>query len=139
MLNELRVGEFLAALGERTPTPASGAATALTGALAAALTELAGRFAGDEEAVIGARASQERLDGLLGLAVGLGHRGLVRLDGDLEAAAVVPHGDLAGRLGGPDHRGDDVRDGRGQSCHSPRSTSTSLNTWRASTTTGIPP
>ena len=56
MLNELRVGEFLAALGERTPTPASGAATALTGALAAALTELAGRFAGDEEAVIGAKA-----------------------------------------------------------------------------------
>jgi formiminotetrahydrofolate cyclodeaminase len=49
MLNELRVGEFLAALGERTPTPASGAATALTGALAAALTELAGRFAADEE------------------------------------------------------------------------------------------
>ena len=48
MLNELRVGEFLAALGERTPAPASGAATALTGALAAALTELAARFAGDE-------------------------------------------------------------------------------------------
>ena len=56
MLNELRVGELLAALGEQTPTPASGAATALTGALAAALTELAGRFAGDEEAVIGAKA-----------------------------------------------------------------------------------
>ena len=56
MLNELRVGEFLAALGERTPTPASGAATALSGALAAALTELAGRFAGDEDAVIGAKA-----------------------------------------------------------------------------------
>jgi formiminotetrahydrofolate cyclodeaminase len=55
MLNELRLGELLAALGERTPTPASGAATALTGALAAALTELAGRFAGDEEAVIGAK------------------------------------------------------------------------------------
>jgi methenyltetrahydrofolate cyclohydrolase len=56
MLNELRVGEFLAALGERTPTPASGAATALTGALAAGLAELAARFAGDEEAVIGAKA-----------------------------------------------------------------------------------
>ena len=56
MLNELRVGELLAALGERTPTPASGAATALSGALAAALTELAGRFAGDEDAVIGAKA-----------------------------------------------------------------------------------
>src|SRR5256885_8859094 len=50
-LSERPVGEFLAALGERTPTPASGAATALTAALAAALVELAGRFAGDEEAV----------------------------------------------------------------------------------------
>ena len=61
MLNELRVGEFLAALGERTPTPASGAATALTGALAAALTELAARFAQDEEAVIRAKAAVTRL------------------------------------------------------------------------------
>ncbi|HEY8315397.1 MAG TPA: cyclodeaminase/cyclohydrolase family protein [Gaiellaceae bacterium] len=61
MLNELRVGEFLAALGERTPTPASGAATALTGALAAALTELAARFAEDEGAVIGAKALLVRL------------------------------------------------------------------------------
>ena len=49
MLNEQRVGDFLAALGERTPTPASGTATALTGALAAALTELAGRFAEDDD------------------------------------------------------------------------------------------
>ena len=56
MLNELQVGEFLAALGERTPTPASGAATALTGALAAALTELAARFAGNEDAVMRAKA-----------------------------------------------------------------------------------
>ena len=61
MLNELRVGEFLAALGERTPTPASGAATALTGALAAALTELAARFAGDDPAVRRARALAKRL------------------------------------------------------------------------------
>lgn len=61
MLNELRVGELLAALGERTPTPASGAATALTGALAAALAELAGRFAGDEEAVTRAKALVTRL------------------------------------------------------------------------------
>jgi len=61
MLNELQVGEFLAALGERTPTPASGAATALAGALAAALAELAGRFAGDEEAVIRAKALVTRL------------------------------------------------------------------------------
>jgi formiminotetrahydrofolate cyclodeaminase len=61
MLNELQVGEFLAALGERTPTPASGAATALTAALAAALTELAARFAEDEDAVVRAKASVMRL------------------------------------------------------------------------------
>src|SRR2546427_6413135 len=61
MLNELQVGEFLAALGDRTPTPASGSATALTGALAAALAELAGRFAGDEEAVTRANALVTRL------------------------------------------------------------------------------
>jgi len=61
MLNELRVSELLAALGERTPTPASGTATALTGALAAALTELAARFAEDEEAVAGAQVLQARL------------------------------------------------------------------------------
>ena len=61
MLNELRVGEFLAALGERTPTPASGAATALTAALAAGLVELAGRFAEDEDAVVRAKAAMMRL------------------------------------------------------------------------------
>jgi formiminotetrahydrofolate cyclodeaminase len=61
MLNELQVGEFLAALGERTPTPASGAAAALTGALAAALTELAARFAEDEDAVVRAKAAVMRL------------------------------------------------------------------------------
>jgi formiminotetrahydrofolate cyclodeaminase len=61
MLNELRVGELLAALGERTPAPASGAATALTGALAAALTELAARFAEDDDAVVRAKAATMRL------------------------------------------------------------------------------
>lgn len=61
MLNELRVGELLAALGERTPTPASGVATALTGALAAGLTELAARFAGDDDAVVRAKAAVARL------------------------------------------------------------------------------
>ena len=61
MLNELHIGEFLAALGERTPTPASGAATALTGAVAAALTELAARFAEDEDAVVRAKAAVMRL------------------------------------------------------------------------------
>ena len=61
MLNELRVGELLAALGERTPTPASGAATALTGAFAAALTELAARFVEDEDAIVQAKAAVTRL------------------------------------------------------------------------------
>jgi formiminotetrahydrofolate cyclodeaminase len=61
MLNELRVGEFLAALGEPTPAPASGAATALTGALAAALTELAARFAEDGDAVMRAKAHVTQL------------------------------------------------------------------------------
>ena len=61
MLSELQVGEFLAALGERTPAPASGAATALTGALAAALAELAARFVEDEEAVRQAKVAVARL------------------------------------------------------------------------------
>jgi formiminotetrahydrofolate cyclodeaminase len=61
MLSELQVGELLAALGERTPTPASGAATALTAALAAALVELAGRFADDEASVVRAKALWSRL------------------------------------------------------------------------------
>lgn len=61
MLSELQVGELLAALGARTPSPASGTATALTAALAAGLTELAARFAGDEDAVIRANAAVTRL------------------------------------------------------------------------------
>jgi formiminotetrahydrofolate cyclodeaminase len=61
MLNELQVGEFLAALGEKTPAPASGAATALTGALAAGLAELSARFVGDDEAVMKAKAAVGRL------------------------------------------------------------------------------
>ena len=60
-LSESRVGEFLAALGERTPAPASGAATALTAALAASLVELAGRFADDEASVVRAKALSARL------------------------------------------------------------------------------
>jgi len=63
-LSERRVGEFLAALGERTPSPASGAATALTAALAAALVELAGRFAGDEASVVRAKTLWSRLSEL---------------------------------------------------------------------------
>jgi len=50
MLSEQRVGDLLAAIGERTPAPASGAAIALTGALAAALAELAARYAQDDAA-----------------------------------------------------------------------------------------
>jgi formiminotetrahydrofolate cyclodeaminase len=55
-LRELRVAELLDALGARTPAPASGAAAALTGAIAASLVELAARFAEDEESVTRARA-----------------------------------------------------------------------------------
>jgi formiminotetrahydrofolate cyclodeaminase len=56
MLSELRVAELLVAIGERTPAPASGAATALTAALGASLAELASRYAGDE--VLAARAHE---------------------------------------------------------------------------------
>jgi methenyltetrahydrofolate cyclohydrolase len=49
-LSRLRIVELLAALGARTPAPASGAAAALTAAMAAALVELAARYAGDEAA-----------------------------------------------------------------------------------------
>jgi len=55
MLSQFRVDELLAAIGERTPAPASGAATALTAALAAALAELAARYAGDDDAAERAR------------------------------------------------------------------------------------
>ena len=61
MLSQQRVGEFLAALGARTPAPASGSAVALTAALAAALAELAARFAGDDEAAARAQALARRL------------------------------------------------------------------------------
>jgi formiminotetrahydrofolate cyclodeaminase len=58
---ERRVGEFLAALGERTPAPASGAAAALTAAFAASLVELAASFADDEAAITRAKALSTRL------------------------------------------------------------------------------
>jgi len=48
MLSQFRIDELLAAIGERTPAPASGAATALTAALAAALAELSAGYAGNE-------------------------------------------------------------------------------------------
>jgi formiminotetrahydrofolate cyclodeaminase len=56
MLSRLRVDELLAALGAKTPAPASGVATAVTAALAAALAELAARYAGDEEDALRAHA-----------------------------------------------------------------------------------
>src|SRR3989449_374723 len=59
--SELRVGEFLAALGGRTPAPASGAAAALTGAFAASLVELAARFADDKAAITRAKVLSTRL------------------------------------------------------------------------------
>jgi methenyltetrahydrofolate cyclohydrolase len=58
---DLELGAFLEALGARTPAPASGAAAAVTGALGAALAELAGRLAGDDAAVERARALRDRL------------------------------------------------------------------------------
>jgi len=60
-VSELKIGEFLAALGERTPAPASGAAAALTGSFAASLVELAARFAEDEAAIARAKALSTRL------------------------------------------------------------------------------
>jgi formiminotetrahydrofolate cyclodeaminase len=55
-LRALRVDDLLAAIGAKTPAPASGAATALTAALAAALAELSARYAGDEDDAERARA-----------------------------------------------------------------------------------
>jgi formiminotetrahydrofolate cyclodeaminase len=64
MLSQHRVDELLAAIGEKTPAPASGAATALTAALAAALAELSARFADDED---GAARAQALVSELLAL------------------------------------------------------------------------
>jgi formiminotetrahydrofolate cyclodeaminase len=57
----MTIDEFLEALGARTPAPASGAAAALTGAMAAALAELAARFAANEPAVEESRNLRVRL------------------------------------------------------------------------------
>jgi len=58
------VRELLAAIGARTPAPASGSVAALTGALAAALTEMAARYAGDDVSVDRARELEARLSAL---------------------------------------------------------------------------
>jgi formiminotetrahydrofolate cyclodeaminase len=60
-LSDQRVGDFLAALGARTPAPASGAATALTAAMAASLVELVARFADDEAVAARSEALAARL------------------------------------------------------------------------------
>jgi formiminotetrahydrofolate cyclodeaminase len=60
-VGELRLSEFLDALGARTPAPASGAAAALTGAFAASLVELAARFAEDGATITRAKALSRRL------------------------------------------------------------------------------
>ena len=58
---DLPVVEFLAELGARTPAPASGSATALAAAMAAALVELSARFSEDGEALARAGELRERL------------------------------------------------------------------------------
>ena len=60
-LASLPLSEVLARLGERTPAPASGSAAALTGAVAAALVELAARFSEDEKALARAQELGTRL------------------------------------------------------------------------------
>ena len=57
----LTLADFVAAVGERTPAPASGSATAVAAALAAALVELTARFSNDDEAVEEAVRLRERL------------------------------------------------------------------------------
>jgi hypothetical protein len=64
-----------------------------------------------EEADLGEGAAEAGGDGRLGLPVRLSHRGLVRLDGDLEAAVIVAQRDLA-RLARGGNRGGDDRMGR---------------------------
>jgi len=56
--------QYLDALGARTPAPASGSGAAVTGAIAAALAELAARFSDDHE-------TAERLVELRGRLLGL--------------------------------------------------------------------
>jgi formiminotetrahydrofolate cyclodeaminase len=57
-LTELTLNDYLAKTAARTPAPGGGAAAAITGATAAALTEMAAAFAPDEK--IAARAGELR-------------------------------------------------------------------------------
>jgi methenyltetrahydrofolate cyclohydrolase len=52
--------EFLDAVGERTAAPGGGSVAAIAGALAAALTEMAAHYAGDDEAATRAAALRPR-------------------------------------------------------------------------------
>jgi methenyltetrahydrofolate cyclohydrolase len=58
---DLSLAQFAAAVGERTPAPASGSATAVVAALAAGLAELTARFRDDGDAVAEAAELRERL------------------------------------------------------------------------------
>jgi formiminotetrahydrofolate cyclodeaminase len=55
-LTEQSLEEFLDSVGEDTPAPGGGTSAAITVALAAALVEMSGRLAGDEEAAEAAGA-----------------------------------------------------------------------------------
>jgi methenyltetrahydrofolate cyclohydrolase len=55
------LGDYLDALGARTPAPASGSGAAIAAAIAAALAELAARFSGEDEAAVEAQALRARL------------------------------------------------------------------------------
>src|SRR6266542_3634669 len=91
-----------------------------------------------EDADVGEGPAEHRDDRLLRLAVGLGHRGEVGLHRDVERAVVIAERNLARGARRVHGRGP-VEGGRGYPSHSPRSSSTALNTSSASTTTGIPP
>lgn len=58
---DLSLAQFAAAVGDRTPAPASGSATAVAAAFAAALTELTARFRDDHDAVDEAVRLRDRL------------------------------------------------------------------------------
>ena len=60
-LSEQRFADLLASVGAPTPAPASGSVLALTGALAAALAELAAGIARDESATVRAHELGARL------------------------------------------------------------------------------
>ena len=58
---DLTLAAFAAAVGERTPAPASGSAAAVAAALGAALAELTARFSDDETATAEAVRLRDRL------------------------------------------------------------------------------